>query len=69
MANTSGLILADEPAKISSALRLFVQGLGLAPSLSAKTLPGHAGYGLGAREGEEGVTLEGVQIQLHSREH
>lgn len=34
VSNCSGLILDDQPVKVGVALKLFLQGLGLVPSLS-----------------------------------
>lgn len=34
ISNSSGLILDEQPAKVGVALKLFLQGLGLVPSLS-----------------------------------
>ena len=56
--NTSGLLLDDQPAKVAVALRLFLQGMGLIPSLSSHTSlhqPHH-------------LTLQGVPSELHPKE-
>lgn len=56
--NTSGLLLDDQPAKVAVALRLFLQGMGLIPSLNSHTSlhqPHH-------------LTLQGVPSELHPKE-